>query len=208
VGRTKESTGYLLDQLERALVLAFYAWMLTRFVRGFVEHGYWDSGILIVSEGMAVLFLLIRRPARSMGASLTEWGVATGATLVVLLVSPGAKPPLGPPVVGQGLLLLGLLWQLYAKAALGRSFGMIPANRGVVAWGPYRWVRHPIYAGYLLCHLGFLYLNPTLHNAAVYVVFYSLQIPRLFMEERLLARDPGYRQYQATVRHRLIPPLF
>ena len=35
------------------------------------------------------------------------------------------------------------------KVVLGRSFGLVPANRGIVARGPYLLVRHPIYAGYL-----------------------------------------------------------
>ena len=39
--------------------------------------------------------------------------------------------------------------------ALGRSFGVAPANRGIVVRGPYSFVRHPIYTGYLITHTGF-----------------------------------------------------
>ena len=47
------------------------------------------------------------------------------------------------------------------KLTLGRSFGLMPANRGVVSSGIYRFVRHPIYAGYLITHVAFLAAHPT-----------------------------------------------
>jgi protein-S-isoprenylcysteine O-methyltransferase Ste14 len=84
----------------------------------------------------------------------------------------------------------------------------VPAHRGLKVAGPYRFVRHPMYAGYLLSHAAFLLMNPTVGNVAVYAVCYALQIPRIFAEERLLSRDPEYREYRRTVRYRLIPWLF
>jgi protein-S-isoprenylcysteine O-methyltransferase Ste14 len=65
-----------------------------------------------------------------------------------------------------------------------------------------------MYAGYLLSDFGFLLINPTLWNLGVYAIAYGLQVPRLLAEERLLSRDPEYREYQARVRHRLIPGVF
>jgi protein-S-isoprenylcysteine O-methyltransferase Ste14 len=65
-----------------------------------------------------------------------------------------------------------------------------------------------MYAGYLLAHIAYLLVNPTLWNAAVYAAMYGLQIPRLLIEERLLAGDPAYRRYRQQVRYRLIPGVF
>ena len=45
---------------------------------------------------------------------------------------------------------IGLAVVIVGKMTLGRSFGVVPANRGVVVGGPYRLVRHPIYTGYLI----------------------------------------------------------
>jgi hypothetical protein len=42
----------------------------------------------------------------------------------------------------------------------------------------------------------------------VYVICYSVQIPRILTEERLLGQDPRYREYQTVVRYRLIPGVF
>ena len=64
------------------------------------------------------------------------------------------------------LQLAGLAWQVAAKVTLGRSFGLLPAARGLVTSGPYRVVRHPIYLGYLITHLAFVAANPTMWNVA------------------------------------------
>jgi protein-S-isoprenylcysteine O-methyltransferase Ste14 len=197
-----------LDQFERILLVIFYAWLLERFIPAFLETRLVDHLLFLISEGMAVCFLLLRRPAQRMGTSFTQWAVAAGATLSVLLVSPSDAAPLGPREFGRILLLAGAGWQFYAKFTLGRSFGMVAANRGLTLGGPYRIVRHPMYAGYLLCHSGFLFLNPTLHNVVIYTIFYSLQVPRIFIEEELLSREQEYQKYQAAVRYRLIPGLF
>ena len=56
------------------------------------------------------------------------------------------------PILTALISTVGLLFVIAGKITLGRSFGIVPANRGVVA-GPYTLVRHPIYAGYLLSHI-------------------------------------------------------
>ncbi|MGN5478976.1 hypothetical protein ACTMU2_24375 [Cupriavidus basilensis] len=39
-----------------------------------------------------------------------------------------------PKIVGAGLQVAGIAWQLYAKAfSLRFSFGILPANRGIVS---------------------------------------------------------------------------
>jgi protein-S-isoprenylcysteine O-methyltransferase Ste14 len=103
---------------------------------------------------------------------------------------------------------MGLLVQVWAKLTLGRSLGLVPAHRGLKISGPYRYVRHPMYAGYLLSHLAFLLVNPTWWNLAVYGLAYGLQVPRLLAEERLLRQDPNYHTYESMVRSRLIPGVF
>jgi protein-S-isoprenylcysteine O-methyltransferase Ste14 len=113
-----------------------------------------------------------------------------------------------PPVFADAMMLAGIAIQLVAKITLGRSFGWAPAHRGLKMSGPYRFVRHPIYAGYLFCHVAFLLLNWTAWNAGVYALCYIAQVPRLLAEERLLGRDERYAQYMSVVRFRLLPGVF
>ena len=92
--------------------------------------------------------------------------------------------------------------------SLGRSFGLIPANRGIVSTGLYRLVRHPIYLGYLITHVAFVAANPTLWNLALLLTADIALLARAVCEERTLARDDAYRHYQTRVRWRVVPGLF
>ena len=94
------------------------------------------------------------------------------------------------------------------KLSLGRSFGLMPANRGVVSTGLYRLVRHPIYMGYLITHVGFVAANPTLWNVLTLVGADIALLVRAVCEEQTLARDAAYRDYQQQVRWRVLPGIF
>jgi protein-S-isoprenylcysteine O-methyltransferase Ste14 len=105
------------------------------------------------------------------------------------------------------LLLCGAAWQFGAKLVLGRSFGLLPAQRGLVTSGPYRVMRHPIYCGYLISHIGFLLVNASWWNFAVLSVLCAAQLLRIRREEALLAdsRDAQYNRYRCQVRWRVLP---
>jgi protein-S-isoprenylcysteine O-methyltransferase Ste14 len=198
----------LLDGGERLLVLALYAWLVRRMILGFMSSGQAIDLLVLPSEGIVVVFLLLRRGAREISKRPGDWLLATLATCAPLLIAPADAGPLVPVSLAAGVFLMGLLVQVHAKINLGRSFGCVAANRGVKSSGPYQFVRHPMYAGYLLSHVAFLSLNPSLWNLALYTIGFGAQVPRLLAEERLLGLDPAYREYQQAVRYRLIPGLF
>lgn len=113
-----------------------------------------------------------------------------------------------PEAAAVGLQVTGIIFQICAKLTLRRSFGFLPANRGVVVGGPYRMVRHPIYLGYVIRDLGFLLPNFGIQNLAVLVMHICLQVCRIVREERVLSKDSGYRDYMRRVRYRLIVGVF
>jgi protein-S-isoprenylcysteine O-methyltransferase Ste14 len=121
-------------------------------------------------------------------------------------VEPGIR--LVPEFCAAGVQVLGVIIQIYAKCSLRRSFGLLPANRGVICLGPYRVIRHPMYLGYMVTDLGFLLANFGFWNVIVLFVQWSLQVGRIIQEERLLAKDDAYRRYISRVRYRLIFRLF
>jgi protein-S-isoprenylcysteine O-methyltransferase Ste14 len=125
-----------------------------------------------------------------------------------LLVTPAAVSAIIPSQITTTLMVTGMIVQISAKAALGRSFGLIPANRGIKTKGPYRIVRHPMYAGYTLTHIGFLLGFPSLQNSLLYFTAFFIEIARVFREELILNQDPLYRAYAVRVRYRLLPGVF
>jgi len=197
-----------LDWIERLLVLGLYAWLVFRIVRSYLIEGGLVNLLLLPSEGLVVFFMLIRRRATSISRHTGDWIVALLATCSGLLVFPIPGRALIAVQLAAAVLLAGMIIQVLAKFTLGRSIGCVPAHRGLKLTGPYRFVRHPMYAGYLLSDLAFLVVNLSLWNAGIYAVGIGLQLYRLVAEERLLNQDPHYGDYRRQVRFRLIPGLF
>ncbi len=91
-----------------------------------------------------------------------------------------------------------------AVISLGRSFGIVAANRGVRTTGFYRFVRHPLYGSYLVGYLGFLLGNLSIWNVSLIVLTVLCQYARARAEERVLLQDPAYQAYAQQVRYRFI----
>ncbi len=207
VARRPLSLARALDMTERVVMLVLYAAFVMRIAPTVTLDAGLAKLLVLPSEGMVVFFILFRRPTENVSLRPVDWLLATVAALPPLFAQP-ADGALGPRYLGAAILVVGTLVQLSAKVALGRSFGCVPANRGLAHGGPYRLVRHPMYAGYMLGHVGFLLMNPSAWNVAMYLVSDAIQIPRLLAEERILVQADAYRAYQGAVRWRLFPGIF
>ena len=194
----------VLDVAERIVVAVLLMLLCERLLNDYRASGRWINLLLLAGESLIVFFILIRRRTNFISVRPGDWFFAATGTAGPLLVAAGGHPLLAQPACGM-ILFCGLLLQLSAKFALRRSFGLVAANRGIKATGPYRLLRHPMYAGYLLSHIGFLLANPALWNLIVYVLADGSQILRMNAEERMLGEDPGYRTLCRNVRWRIIP---
>ena len=197
----------LLSVLSRVLPAAYFAIVCFGFWESFAKTGKWTSLLWMVSEGFVILLLVVRRESRRLSRHPWDWFVALGGSFTVLLVRPAAAA-IVPEFLGVALQLAGTFFEIHAKVFLGRSFGIVAADRGIVVDGPYRIVRHPIYLGYFVTHVGFLLANWSPRNIALYIVIYFFQISRILSEERILSEDSSYREYRGRVRFRLIPGVF
>ena len=205
---TCSSAALACDLTEMAVVLLLYIGLVERLLSSVGPHWNVANLLLLPSEGLVVICMLFRRRTEQISWRWQEWLLALSATVAPMLVIPSFGTPLLSPAAGATLMISGTILQVHAKLVLGRSFGCVPANRGLKLTGPYCFIRHPMYAGYLISQVAFLMMNPTVWNFVLYGTCYSLQIPRLLNEERLLENDPQYRAYQARVKYRLIPFLF
>ncbi len=156
-------------------------------------------------QGWFVIAFLIRRPARSVATTGGPWLLAAGGTFGGLLLRPSGAHPAWGVTAGLALQLLGLVIAVAALVTLGRSFGFVAADRGVVTRGPYALVRHPVYAAYIIIQSGYLLQSISLRNAAVVAFATCCNIGRAVAEERLLSSSAAYQDYGRRVRWRLVP---
>ena len=197
-----------LDLAERVTLTVLFVRMAMINAAVIAKPGHWFNVLLLVSEGLCVLLVLIRHKSSDVSPRFRDWLLAFAATIGPLLVSPTGARSLIPVQLGVVLLCTGVMTQLSAKVILGRSFGLVPANRGVKVDGPYRFVRHPMYLGYITVQVGFMLLAPNLLNLCIYLASFSLQVGRLLAEERLLSRDPAYAAFMTRTCWRLLPGVF
>ena len=198
----------LRDLLEKALLAGFTAWFALRIAFAIADgESSWVSALVLVGEILVLVFVFVRRPATELSTSWREWLVALAASSPPLFVEPSGNQ-LAPTWIIAVVFLVGAILQLAAKLNLNRSFGLVPANRGIVTTGFYGIVRHPVYATYLIGHIAFLLANWSVWNLCVYAVGWALQIARMLAEEALLMRDPAYVAYRRNVRYRLAPGIF
>jgi protein-S-isoprenylcysteine O-methyltransferase Ste14 len=85
----------------------------------------------------------------------------------------------------------------------------IAEGQKVISTGPYSVVRHPMYAGALLLLIGMPLALGSWYGLLGILLVLPVLIWRLLDEERFLCRNlPGYSEYAAKVRWRLLPRLF
>jgi len=193
----------------RLVVLALFMRFAVYAVQAFYEFQTFNYLILLVGEVITMSLVVLARDTKKVRLTLVALLAAVAGSFYYLCFSfnLGAQS-IVPLVVSEAVQVFGVIFQIYAKLCLGRSFGLIPANRGVVTVGAYRLVRHPIYLGYLLGHVGFILGAFSIHNFAALVVLYFFQGIRILEEEKILREEPTYVGYAAKVRWRAIPGLF
>jgi protein-S-isoprenylcysteine O-methyltransferase Ste14 len=109
------------------------------------------------------------------------------------------------PEIGLVLVILGACLSFASLLSLGRWFGVWPALRGLETRGPYRFVRHPMYLGYLLADIGYNLLEYNLVTVLMVIAGWASLFCRIRAEERMLSQDAGWSSYAALVHYRLIP---
>ena len=162
---------------------------------------------LLVRNTTVTVMFLIRRPSTLTSRRFTEWFMAIAGTFCsYFYVLEGAWPiyrPLVPPTyfIMAGAALISVI----AILNLGRSFGIVPANRGIKTKGLYGIVRHPIYLLYVIFDLAFLFHRTSARNWAVFLLYILVAYFRAKHEERVLQQDPAYQQYMQKTRYMFLP---
>lgn len=196
------------DLAARFVVVVLFTLLAIRIGSDFLQTGRLTGLLLLASETLVVILTVRRRSSSIIDRSPRARVLTALSIMGPFLVRPASAAGLAPEAVTVLLSGVGLSVVIAGKLSLGRSFGLMPANRGIVSSGLYRIVRHPIYLGYLITHIGFAAANPTVWNAVILLGADLALMWRAVCEEQTLQQDPSYREYLQLVRWRVLPGVF
>ncbi|MGH8614282.1 MAG: methyltransferase family protein [Gammaproteobacteria bacterium] len=191
--------------VDGALVVLYGLFAQAHFVR-FLESREPYLLLVVISESLVALMFLIRRADISKSTSAAEWIVGIAGTFLPMLLRPSTVVIL--PSVGSYVVAVGVFLQIGGLLSLNMSLGIVPANRGIRTTWMYRFVRHPLYASYVVTFSGYLIANYSILNVLIVCGSLVLMLCRIFFEERHLLADHAYQHYAQSVRWRLIPYVF
>jgi len=113
--------------------------------------------------------------------------------------------------VGLSIFLFGGVYRLWAIQTLGRYYShrvRTVSQHEIVVYGPYRFTRHPAYAGMIVANAG---ISIYFLNWATICVFLIILLPAIFLriviEEKTLFGIEGYSEF-AKKRKRLFPAIW
>jgi protein-S-isoprenylcysteine O-methyltransferase Ste14 len=201
-------TETMRDLGARAFVGALFVLLSMNLVNDFMRTGRITGLFFIASEALVVVLTVVRRRAREVDRSVQTAALTAVSLICPFLIRAQELPALAPDAVTATISTVGVLIVIAGKLTIGRSFGIVPANRGVVARGPYNIVRHPIYAGYLLTHAAAVVAYPSLWNATILIAGDVALVLRALAEERVLSTDREYQVYCHRVAWHLVPGVF
>jgi protein-S-isoprenylcysteine O-methyltransferase Ste14 len=121
-------------------------------------------------------------------------------------------PTPGMLVRPTGLILFANGWWILTRALVENAYAapvvklQKEREQHVIDTGPYRIVRHPMYAGFIPLMVGMALWLGSYAGALLAIVPSALLAVRTLFEERFLRRElTGYKEYMTRTRFRLIP---
>jgi protein-S-isoprenylcysteine O-methyltransferase Ste14 len=169
-------------------------------------HFVWNVAMLARNTGITLSFLS-RRPSKLTSKKVIDWLVAIAGTFVTYLYATTATKSFFPSLVPVAYVVMVIAAFLSAIAVvnLGRSFGVVPANRGIKTKGFYAVIRHPLYSLYMLHDIGWNLYRSSARNCFVFALYCLLTYVRAKCEERVLRQDPAYQEYASKTRYMFLP---
>lgn len=113
---------------------------------------------------------------------------------------------LGVAVLGMAFSTWAMLENKFFSAAVRIQKDR---HQTVVSTGPYRFVRHPGYAGGLVTYLATPFVLDAMWGLIPVVLVITGMFIRTWLEDRTLQEElEGYKDYTQRVRHRLVPGIW
>lgn len=191
------------EVIGNAILVFLFSFFLSRNIDFLLTQFKVTTFVIAIFNATVVFLAIIRRKPKRI--SLTENDLVIsliGSYSAIFLVTTNTGEE---SFILQVLSILGMLFSILGLISLNRSFGILPADRGIVTNGLYRFIRHPIYTGYFISTTCFIFQNLNINNIVVFCIFIIFETMRIFREERLLKENREYLEYTKKVRWRVIP---
>lgn len=208
IERRHDALAHLWDLASKVLLVAIFTVFTIAHFMNWQKTGEATGAGLVAQEALTALLFLVRRTPRRTSTAPKDWILAFGGSFLILLARPTAHAIWGLNPAAVVLQWVGLVGCVLALGVLGRSFGVVAADRGLRTAGPYTIVRHPVYASYIVTEIGYLLQNPSLWNLGVVLIVWTCQVGRILAEERVLSEDPAWAAFARRTRYRLLPGVF
>jgi protein-S-isoprenylcysteine O-methyltransferase Ste14 len=144
--------------------------------------------------------------------------LCAGIAAIAAFIVPGLDHRFGWSDVPSWLSVAGdlliavsvwMVFRVFKENSFGSATVEVANNQKVISTGPYAIVRHPMYASAVVYFVGMSLALGSYWGLIASILTILGLIWRLFDEEKFLARNlPGYTEYCAKVRWRLIPGIF
>ena len=142
---------------------------------------------MLASRDFYAVYLFLTRRDGDVSTAKRDWAIAFLSSLLPLLYRGPSQSDTSSLVLllCNFLAIVGTLISTIALIDLGKSFGVVPAQRGVVKKGIYKIFKHPMYTGYGIAELGMVIINPS--NLVIFVLSIGGYIFRARRENKILA---------------------
>ena len=117
----------------KVVIVTLFSFMAMRIAEDAASTGHVTGILLLVSEALVVALTIVRRPAGLVDRTFKARLLTTVATFGPPLVRPDSVDSVTSDSLTIALSAIGLIVVVLGKLSLGRSFGLAPANRGVVS---------------------------------------------------------------------------
>jgi protein-S-isoprenylcysteine O-methyltransferase Ste14 len=216
----KTTLGFAGLVLLLAIALFTPAWTL-RFWQG------WMYLFLFASSSAAITIYLWQRDRALLSRRVSAGPVAeksrtqqiiqlfASLAFLAILVVPSldhrlswSQVPLWLVLAGDLLVVLGfyIVFRVFCFNTFTTATVEVTEQQTVISTGPYAFVRHPMYSGALIMLLGTPLALASWWGLVPFALMVLVIVVRLLDEEKLLLVDlPGYTEYAARVKFRLVP---
>lgn len=200
--------------------------ILLAFIRLNRKTGVWDASPVnfdAIFISLYILWMLIElrisikdvnteRKKTSDFGTCQLYGFGQTLTILTALWFPSVwRAPNPAHFVGISIFLSGGCYRLWAVRTLGRFYSHrveTVHQHQIVDSGPYRFTRHPAYAGMILANIGIcMYFFNRYSVCAFIFILVPAIVLRIIIEEKTLFEIEGYSEF-AKIRKRLFPSIW